>query len=129
MLLYDINNNVNAYEKDENLNVLVTFLENEKLSDIVYYEAPLNWITTAIICTATSSRHIAGVVDKLRHFKLKKNKMSIEGEPESGWVIAGSDGYFIYLFTQEIREYYTLDQLWEKAKNNILDEANKQIFN
>jgi len=95
---------------------LLSFLEAEKLSDIVYYHAPANWISGAFICTATSPRHIDAVADKLRRFHFNEQKMIIDGEAKSQWVIASACGYIVHLFTQEMREYYMLDAFWHKKE-------------
>lgn len=95
---------------------LLSFLEAEKLSDICYYHAPANWISGAFVCTATSPRHIDAVADKLRRFHVNGQKMIIDGEPKSQWIIASACGYIVHLFTQEMREYYMLDALWHKKK-------------
>lgn len=109
-----MNINMNCDEIDKNLNSLVEFLEKEKLEEITPYKAPLNWIVAAVICTATSTRHIRAVSHKLRRVKIDGQRMLREGDPESGWVITSSCGYLIYLFTKDVRDYYTLDQIWNK---------------
>lgn len=99
---------------NEDISRLKEFLESEKLEDIRYYDVPANWLMGAFVCTATSVRHIDAVADRLKRFRINDNKMVIDGEGE--WVIAFAGGYFVHLFTQQMRDYYTLDELWEKTK-------------
>lgn len=109
-------------EQDVDLNQLAKFLEDEKLADVSYYDAPANWITAAFVCTATSPRHIDAVADRLRRVRINGQRMEVDGLGNGSsreWVIASSSGYVVHLFTQEVREYYTLDDLWAKSKKEI----------
>lgn len=111
---------------------LLNILEENKAMEIQHYHMPVDWIEDAIVLTATSSRHIDALLDKLNEMCLKKHvgkhadqsvnqrphnkKLHIEGDSSSGWVIASSDGLIIHLFTQDMRNYYDLDELWEKIR-------------
>ena len=40
----------------------------------------------------------------------------VEGRPEDGWLLVDLGDVVVHLFSPEQREYYRLEQLWDKAK-------------
>lgn len=40
----------------------------------------------------------------------------VEGTPEGGWVIADFGDVVVHLFSPDQRDYYRLEELWEKGK-------------
>ena len=40
---------------------------------------------------------------------------SIEGKPDSGWVLIDLGTVIVHVFSPEEREYYKLDELWGEA--------------
>ena len=108
--------------KKEELKEILAFLEEKQGLDITVYKEPVNWISDAIIVTATSPRHIHSLLDYLYKMRFNGDKLDIEGKPESGWVVASLNGFVLHFFTKDQREYYTLDQMWEKNMNK--DEEN-----
>lgn len=114
-------NNEQIIKKEALLGYFINFLEDQKAMDIISYKAPVNWIEDAIIITATSSRHIQSILDKVYMLKVKDEdsirKMQIDGHALSEWVIISFDAFVLHLFTREKREYYTLDELWAKSSS------------
>ena len=45
-----------------------------------------------------------------------KQYVQIEGDPRTGWVVADLDDVVIHIFSPDQRDYYRLEQLWEKGK-------------
>lgn len=41
---------------------------------------------------------------------------SIEGNPSSGWLVIDLGAIVVHLFSPDQRDYYRLEQLWEKGK-------------
>jgi ribosome-associated protein len=39
-----------------------------------------------------------------------------EGRPREGWVLVDFGDVIVHLFSPEQRDYYNLEQLWEKGK-------------
>ena len=71
-----------------------------------------------IIASGTSSRHINAIASKI----IKKNKnniISIEGLKSTEWVIVDFGDIILNLFKPEIRNYYSLEKIWE---NGVEDE-------
>ena len=43
-------------------------------------------------------------------------KKSPEGNANSGWLVVDLDDVVIHLFSPDQREYYRLEELWERGK-------------
>ena len=70
-----------------------------------------------IIASGTSSRHINAIASKI--IKKKKKIISIEGLKSTEWVIVDFGDIILNLFKPEIRNYYSLEKIWE---NGVEDE-------
>jgi ribosome-associated protein len=44
------------------------------------------------------------------------NKRKAEGVASSGWLLIDLDDIIVHLFSPDQREYYKLEQLWERGK-------------
>ncbi len=42
--------------------------------------------------------------------------LRIEGESRAGWMLVDLEDIIIHLFSPDIRNYYKLEQLWDKGK-------------
>ena len=50
----------------------------------------------------------------------KKNKiklLSIEGKPESGWILLDYGDVVAHIFSREKREFYNLEYIWQEAES------------
>ena len=72
-----------------------------------------------IISTAQSSAHcktlINTILEKVRENGHKKT-LNYEGDENTGWVLLDCGGIVVHLFSEEKRNYYHLEQLWQEAK-------------
>jgi len=71
-----------------------------------------------ILCSATSERQIKALAGDLsRQLKVDVGRpLSIEGEPESGWVLIDYGDVVVHLFLPAVRAYYALEELWKRAQ-------------
>ena len=70
------------------------------------------------ICTATSTTHIKALSDEIE-FRLKREDVAphhVEGYMSGNWVLLDYGSVIVHLFTQETREFYSLEKLWADAK-------------
>lgn len=70
-----------------------------------------------VIATATSSTHLQALCDELE-FKLKEKSVMphhVEGHKAGGWVLLDYGSVIVHVFTQEAREFYALERLWNDA--------------
>lgn len=71
-----------------------------------------------VICSATSDR----MLDALATAAVETVKQQyginarIEGESREGWVVVDTGDVIVHLFSPDQREYYRLEQLWERGK-------------
>jgi ribosome-associated protein len=55
-----------------------------------------------------------GVLEKTR--QEHKRKGSLEGTPETGWLVVDYGDIVVHLFDEELRRYYKLEELWRDGK-------------
>jgi len=71
-----------------------------------------------IIAEGTVDRHVralAGTIEQdLQACKMRP--MHVEGLQEGDWVVLDYGNVVIHLFTPELREKYSLEQLWKEGK-------------
>lgn len=99
---------------------IVNALEDKKGEDIVLLEIQeiSSFADYFVICTATSDRMLDALADETG--KTAKQKFGligrIEGIPQSGWMVVDLGDVVVHLFSQEQRDYYRLEELWNKGK-------------
>jgi len=54
------------------------------------------------------------VVDSVKMQHQLKGR--VEGEPEYGWLLVDFGDVILHIFSPDRREYYCLEDLWNKAK-------------
>lgn len=99
---------------------IVNGLEEKKGEDIVLIEIQeiSSFTDYFVICTGTSERMLDALADEADR-NAKKNfglNARIEGGAQSGWVVVDLGDVVVHLFSQEQREYYRLEELWNKGK-------------
>ena len=71
-----------------------------------------------VIATGTSTPHLRALGDelqaKLRDQGIKSLRRA--GDAGSGWVVLDYGDVIVHIMTQELREFYTLEQLWSDGK-------------
>ena len=95
-------------------------MEEKKGEDILLLDirevAPL--ADYFVICSGTSDRMLAGLVDAVqRDVKSKHHiKPRVEGAPQDGWVLADYGDVIVHLFSPDKRDFYKLEDLWNQGK-------------
>lgn len=68
-----------------------------------------------IVASGTSSRQVAGFVDKIDE-KLKGSTFDVirtEGLPQADWVVVDCGDVIVHLFRPEVREFYAIEKMWQ----------------
>mgnify|MGYP001182284139 CR=1 FL=1 len=75
-----------------------------------------------IICNGTSDRMLQALSSSLREYVKKEfgKSLQVEGESRDGWLVADIDDIVVHFFSPDQRNYYKLEQLWEKGKMILL---------
>jgi len=70
-----------------------------------------------VICSGDSVRQIEAIRQEIRE-KLKRDGVvpsHIEGAADSGWILLDLGEVVVHIFSSLQRDYYRLDDLWQKA--------------
>ena len=71
-----------------------------------------------VIATGTSSTHVKALADEVE-YQLDKAGVSvshIEGYRSNSWILLDYVDVIVNVFSQEAREFYDLDRLWQDGK-------------
>ena len=78
-----------------------------------------SYVDELIICTGSSDMHVRAIADnvlseaKEAHVHL----LGKEGMETGNWVLIDFGEVILHVFREETRQYYNLEQLWEKRAN------------
>lgn len=94
-------------------------LEDGKAQDITPIDVRAHTDITdfMVVCTGTSNRHVTSIADRLMA-NAKPAGFAVlgsEGEPEGEWVVVDLGDAIVHVMQQPIRDYYQLEQLWQKV--------------
>ena len=80
-----------------------------------------------LICTATSSTHVKTLCDAVEETMDAAGEpmLSREGHRGGTWVLLDFGCLVVHVFTNETREFYNLERLWNDAKQIPLDFEEK----
>ena len=96
-------------------------LEEKKAKDIVILDIKRISIIADyfIISTAQSTTHLKTlsntIIKKLKESNINRN-LIYEGNANTGWVLLDCGDVVIHLFSEEKRNYYHLEYIWQEAK-------------
>jgi ribosome-associated protein len=100
---------------------IVDSLEEKKGEDILLLDliGICSFTDYFVLCTGASERTLKALADEVQK-KIKKEfdrpGFSIEGDAESGWMLIDYGNVILHLFSQPVREYYQLEELWQDGK-------------
>jgi ribosome-associated protein len=71
-----------------------------------------------VICTGTSDRMLEALADAaIEQVKTKHDLRSrLEGRTQDGWILVDFGDVILHLFSPDRRDYYRLEELWQKGK-------------
>lgn len=102
-------------------NLLVNTIIDKKASNILLLDVHEQAIFTDyfILCTGDSNRQLQALLEGVAEAAKHKGDIlptSIEGQPESGWLLADFGEVIVHLFSPEKRAYYKLEELWSQSR-------------
>ena len=77
-----------------------------------------------IVASGTSSTHVKSLADNIEE-ELRKEKIcpnKIEGYDTAVWVLMDYGEVIVHIFTQQERQNYSLEELWEKVPQKDKNE-------
>lgn len=99
---------------------LVTTLEEKKGENIVLMDIHevASFADFFIVCSGSSNRMLNALADSVeeeaRH--ATKRPIRVEGSADYGWMVVDCGDIVIHLFSPSQRDYYRLEELWERGK-------------
>jgi ribosome-associated protein len=99
---------------------LVDVLEDKKADNIILLDIHeiASFTDYFVICNGSSDRMLSALADAASEaaHQLFQLPAKIEGRPEDGWLLVDLGDMIVHLFSPDQREYYRLEQLWDKGK-------------
>lgn len=109
-----------AIKVEELLRRLWDAAEDRKAEDIVALD--LRGVSSVadyfLICSGTSDPHLKAIRDRLAEEarSLGARPRTVEGFPESHWIVADFGPILVHIFHPQTRGYYGLEELWSDGK-------------
>lgn len=77
-----------------------------------------------LICTGTSQRHVRSLAESVRLAAKGAGHppLGVEGDDKSDWVLVDLGDVIVHVMTEEKREFYALEKLWEVGPDHAGDE-------
>lgn len=72
-----------------------------------------------VLCTGSTERMLNALADSVRSTLKKRlglGVMKVEGDAQSGWILLDYGNVIVHLFSQDLRDYYKLEELWREGK-------------
>ena len=104
-------------EEKEILKQAVTLLDKKLALDMVVLDVSELTVLSHyfVICSGGSTSQIHALCDELKE-KMAPFVLRCEGTEESGWVIVELDSVMVHIFNRQMRDYYSLEHLWEDTE-------------
>lgn len=99
---------------------IVNSLEEKKGENIILLDIHeiASFTDYFVICSGTTDRML-GSLSKAVQEDVKANfgiHTIQEGQPSGGWLVADFGDVVVHLFSPDQRDYYKLEELWDKGK-------------
>ncbi|MCK4667516.1 ribosome silencing factor [Candidatus Dependentiae bacterium] len=78
-----------------------------------------------VICSGESRVQLRAMAEELQYRLKHDDKLlpiSLEGYPDSGWILLDYFDIIIHLFDLELRDFYRLERLWGQGEFKELEE-------
>ena len=100
---------------DEKKGVNIQLLKIDKVSSLADY---------FLICTGTSSTHVKTLCDYAEYTleQLGEPMLGREGHRGNSWELLDFGSIVVHVFTEEAREFYSLERLWADAEKIDLSD-------
>lgn len=100
---------------DSKKGVGIRLLRIEKISSLADY---------FVICTGTSNTHVKTLCDYAEYTleQLGESMLGREGHRGNTWELLDFGSVVIHVFTEEARQFYSLERLWADAEQVNIDD-------
>ncbi|TFH32329.1 MAG: ribosome silencing factor [Anaerolineales bacterium] len=100
---------------------VVEILEEKKGEDIILLDLQevASFTDYFVICSGPSERTLKALASEVQK-RLKqedhRHAMSVEGDPEGGWILVDFGDVILHIFSPAVRSYYQLEDLWREGQ-------------
>ena len=71
-----------------------------------------------VVASGTSQRHVASLAEKVQeNLKAAGFKSTVEGEEKADWVLIDAFDVIVHIFKPEVREFYSIEKMWQSVKS------------
>jgi ribosome-associated protein len=100
---------------------VINILEDKKGEDILLLDLQevSSFTDYFVMCSGPSERTLKALADEVQKKLKKENQihaMSVEGEPEGGWILVDYGNVILHIFSPAVRLYYQLEELWRDGQ-------------
>ncbi len=111
-------------EKDNKVLKTIIEIMNEKKGEDIKILKVSKLTTIAdyiIIVSGNSNRQLIAIAEDIERKlkKIKKKPLSVVGKASAEWILMDYNDILINIFLTKKRDYYNLEELWERDDNNI----------
>ena len=114
-----LENESNSLTPEEIVTLAVTALDDKKAADIKILHTAAKTVIADyfVICHGLSSTHIKALVDEVdkRLTEAGEPPIKREGARSDVWVLLDCGCVVVHIFTQEARQFYNLERLWQDS--------------
>lgn len=112
---------------------LVEWSAGRKAENIKYYDlkGKTSYTDYVVLVEGGSELHINAIAENIID-ECKTNKIQVrgkEGMKSTSWILLDFVDVIIHILTPSTREFYKLDDLFEKIQNNIIENAQDEEAN
>lgn len=104
---------------------IAQFLNNKKARDVTVIDISdkSSFADYFVIATAGSMRQLGALSDDVADEieKLGEDIKSKEGSPATGWILIDARDVIVNLFSQDLREKYSLERIWADCEKILVD--------
>lgn len=116
-------------ENNIKLEAILTWLSDKKAENIRVYELmeKSDYTDVVVVCEGTADVHNKAIANHLIDMA-KENKLHVlskEGIDYGQWILIDIGDLIVHIFMPFTRDYYKIDELFEKIKNRKADEDTK----
>ena len=100
---------------DEKKGMDIKLLRIDKVSSLADY---------FLICTGTSNTHVKTLCDYAEYTmdQLGEKMLGREGHRGNSWELLDYGSVVVHVFTEEAREFYSLERLWADAQRVAIED-------
>ena len=112
-------------ESKEIAQVIADQLSNKKARDVVMIDIAekSSFFDYFILATAGSERQMGALAEEVedKFAEIGIEPKSKDGRPETGWILVDGGDVIVNLFTEETRDKYTLEKIWNDCEAIRID--------